>query len=127
MRSRNIKIVCVCVCVCVCILYIYILYMYIKVFAPFLFFYLFFCHICHTKKIQIIKQILILHKDNASKYKMQFLNEPRTTSKELQASIAFNNKKETGQKQHPWESSKAKATADQKEHKGSSHICQKIS
>ncbi len=25
--------------------------------------------------IQIIKLILILHKDNASKYKMQFLNE----------------------------------------------------
>ncbi len=25
--------------------------------------------------IQIIKHILILHKDNASKYKMQFLND----------------------------------------------------
>ncbi len=44
-----------------------------KVFAPFLFFN-FFLHICHTEKIQI-KQMLILHKDNASKYKMQFLND----------------------------------------------------
>ncbi len=41
-----------------------------KVFAPSCFFFL---HICHTWMIQI-KQILILHKDNQSKYKMQFLN-----------------------------------------------------
>ncbi len=33
----------------------------------------FFVHICHN--FQIIKLILILHKDNASKYKMQFLND----------------------------------------------------
>ncbi len=37
--------------------------------------FLHFLHICHTYKIQIIKQILISHKDNASKYKMQFLND----------------------------------------------------
>ncbi len=46
-----------------------------KVFAPFRFFVcLFVClfvfiiilHNCHTSKIQIIKQIVILHKDNAS-------------------------------------------------------------
>ncbi len=45
-------------------------------FCPFLFvcFFFNFLHICHPEKIQIIKQILILHKDNASKYKMQFLN-----------------------------------------------------
>ncbi len=39
--------------------------------------------------------------------------------------LRFNNKKETEQKWHPWESSKAKATADQKEHKGLFHICPK--
>ncbi len=62
----------------------------------------------------------------------EVIKEPRTTSKELQASLASikvsvhdSTKKETGQKWHPWESSEAKATADQKEHKGSSHICQK--
>ncbi len=50
----------------------------------------------------------------------EVIKEPRTTSKELQVSLAwiqcswFNNKKETGQKRHPWEISKAKATADQK-------------
>ncbi len=43
-----------------------------KVFAPFLF--LFLLHICHTWMIQIIKQMLILQKDNQSKYKMQFWN-----------------------------------------------------
>ncbi len=37
-----------------------------NVFAPFLFF-TFFCIFVTLKKIQIIKQILILHKDNASK------------------------------------------------------------
>ncbi len=36
-------------------------------------FYFIFLHVCHTL-IQIIKQILILLKDNPSKYKMQFLN-----------------------------------------------------
>ncbi len=41
-------------------------------FAPFLFFY--FLHICNTWMIQIIKQILILNKDNPSKYKIQFWN-----------------------------------------------------
>ncbi len=35
--------------------------------------------------------------------------------------------KETGQKRHPWESSKAKASADQNIQKGLSHVCQKIS
>ncbi len=50
----------------------------------------------------------------------EVIKEPRTTSKELQASFAwiqcswFNNKKETGQKRHPWEISKAIVTADQK-------------
>ncbi len=34
----------------------------------------YFLHICHTWMIQIIKLILILHKDNPSKYKMQFWN-----------------------------------------------------
>ncbi len=43
---------------CVCIVYIY----------------LNFLHICHTWMIQIIKQIIILHKDNPSKYKMWFSN-----------------------------------------------------
>ncbi len=64
----------------------------------------------------------------------EVIKEPRTTSKESQASLASikvsvhdSTIRETGQKQHPWEISKAKATADQKEHKGSSHICQKIS
>ncbi len=33
-----------------------------------------FLHICRTWIIQIIKQILMLHKDNPSKYKMQFWN-----------------------------------------------------
>ncbi len=57
----------------------------------------------------------------------EVIKEPRTSSKELQASIKVSihdsDKNETGQKRHPWESSKAKATADQKEHKGLSHIC----
>ncbi len=44
-----------------------------KSFCPYLFFF-FFLHICHTWIIQIIKLILILHKDNPSKYKMQFWN-----------------------------------------------------
>ncbi len=65
----------------------------------------------------------------------EVIKEPRTTSKELQASLASITvsvhdstiRKRLGKKRHPWESSKAKATADQKEHKGSSHICQKIS
>lgn len=39
----------------------------------------------------------------------------------------FNNKKETGPEWHPWESSKAKTTADQKEQKRSSRICQNTS
>ncbi len=61
----------------------------------------------------------------------EVIKEPRTTSKELQASlvlIKFSVHDSTirkRQKRHPWESSKAKATADQKEYKGSSHICQK--
>ncbi len=37
-------------------------------------FFCFFFHLCHTWMIQIIKLILILHKDNPSKYKMQFWN-----------------------------------------------------
>ncbi len=41
-----------------------------KVFAPFLFIF-----ICFSYFKQIIKQILILHKDNASKYKTQLLND----------------------------------------------------
>ncbi len=40
-----------------------------KVFAP-LFVYIFV-----PLKIKIIKQIVLLHKDKASKYKMQFLND----------------------------------------------------
>ncbi len=36
---------------------------------PSCFGFLIFLHICHTYKIQIIKLILILHKDNLSKYK----------------------------------------------------------
>ncbi len=58
----------------------------------------------------------------------EVIKEPRTTSKELQASFAsiqcswFNNKKETGQKRHPWE---GKSPCWPEE--GSSHICQKIS
>ncbi len=43
-----------------------------KVFAPLPVFFRF-LHICHTWMIQI-KLILILHKDNPSKYKMQFWN-----------------------------------------------------
>lgn len=39
----------------------------------------------------------------------------------------FTNKKETGPEWHPWESSKAKTTADQKEQKHSSRICQNTS
>ena len=51
-----------------------------------------------------------------------------TTSKALQASFEwFNNMKETVQKWHLWESSKAKTIADQKEHKGPSHIYYKTS
>ncbi len=41
---------------------------------PVIFFLNIFLHICPTWMIQIIKQILILHKDNPSKYKMQFWN-----------------------------------------------------
>ncbi len=63
------------------------------------------------------------------------IKEPRTTSKELQASLASIKvsvhdsaiRKRLGKKRHPWESSKAKATADQKEHKGLSKTCQKKS
>ncbi len=52
----------------------------------------------------------------------EVIKEPRITSKELQASLASIKvsvhdstiRKETGQKWHPWESSKTKATADQK-------------
>ncbi len=61
----------------------------------------------------------------------EVIKEPRTTSKELQASLTsikvsvHDSTIRKRQKRHPWESSKAKATADQKEHKGSSHICQK--
>ncbi len=57
----------------------------------------------------------------------EVIKEPRTTSKELQVSLAsiqcswFNNKKETGQKRHPWEESHCWPE------EGSSHICQKIS
>lgn len=36
----------------------------------------------------------------------------------------INNKKETGKKLHPRESFKEKTITDQKEHKGSSQICQ---
>ncbi len=45
-----------------------------KFLPPFLFFF-YFLHICHTWMIQIIKHILILHKDNPSKFKMQFWND----------------------------------------------------
>ncbi len=63
----------------------------------------------------------------------EVIKEPRTTSKELQASLAAIKvsvhdstiRKRLGKNRHPWESSKAKAIADQKEHKVSSHICQK--
>ena len=49
-----------------------------------------------------------------------------TPYKTLQASLEwFNNMKETGQKWHPWESSKAKTTADQKE-RPISHLSQNI-
>ncbi len=56
----------------------------------------------------------------------EVIKERRTTSKELQASLASIKvsvhdstiRKRLGKKPHPWESSKAKATADQKEHKG---------
>ncbi len=68
----------------------------------------------------------------------EVINELRTASKNVRWTAGltcfnlgqcswFNNKKKTGQKRHPWKSSEAKATADQKEHKSSSHICQKIS
>ncbi len=56
----------------------------------------------------------------------EVIKEPRTTSKELQVSLAsiqcswFNNTKETGQKRHPWE---GKSPCWPEE--GSSHICQK--
>lgn len=51
--------------------------------------------------------------------------EARRTSKELQASFAsVEVKVQTEQKRQPWESSKVKSTAEQKEHKGSSHFCQ---
>lgn len=60
--------------------------------------------------------------------------EPRTTSKELRASLAsvkvrvhHSTVRKTGQKRHSWESSQVKTTADTKEHKGSSLICQKAS
>ncbi len=63
----------------------------------------------------------------------EVIKERRTTSKDcrphlprLRSCSWFNNKKETVQKRHPWESSKTKATTDQKEHKDSSHICQNI-
>ncbi len=42
--------------------------------APFLFFCLFFAYFSHVKDSDNKKKI-ILHKDNASKYKMQFLND----------------------------------------------------
>ncbi len=45
---------------------------YEKVFAPLPVFVIFCIFV--TLKIQIIKQIVILHKDNPSKYKMQFWN-----------------------------------------------------
>ncbi len=59
-------------------IYIYIYTVPWKGFPPSCFFFFF---ACHTLKIQIIKQILILQmlilniiKDNPSKYKMQFWN-----------------------------------------------------
>ncbi len=45
-----------------------------KKFLPPSCFFFYYFGICHTWMIQIIKQILILHKDNLSKYKMQFWN-----------------------------------------------------
>ncbi len=44
----------------------------VKKFLPPSCFFFVFLHICHTSMIQIIKHIFILHKDNPSKYKMQF-------------------------------------------------------
>ncbi len=65
----------------------------------------------------------------------EVIKEPRTTSKELQASLASIKvsvhdstiRKRLGKNSIHGESFKAKATADQKQHKGSSHIYQKIS
>lgn len=36
--------------------------------------FLLFLFICQTEKFQVSKQILIVNRDNASKHKMQFLN-----------------------------------------------------
>ncbi len=58
----------------------------------------------------------------------EVIKEPRTTSKELQALLALINVSvhdSTIRKRLDKNGSKAKATAGQKEHKGSSHICQK--
>ncbi len=60
----------------------------------------------------------------------EVIKEPRTTSKELQASLAsvkVSVHDSTIRKRLGKNASMAKAIADQKEHKGSSHICQKIS
>ncbi len=93
----NINIYCTCVCVCI---YVYIINIHIthtyiickqkllfwmwliatnRLIAAFIYvFALFpvhvfvFLHICHIWMIQIIKHILILHKDNSGKYKCSF-------------------------------------------------------
>lgn len=52
----------------------------------------------------------------------EITKEARRTSKEPQALLAsVKVKVQTEQKWQPWESSKVKSTAGQKEHKGSSH------
>ncbi len=45
-----------------------------KIFRPSCFFCVFFAYLSHLKDSDH-QTILILHKDNASKYKMQFLND----------------------------------------------------
>lgn len=60
--------------------------------------------------------------DNSSKW---VTKEPRSSSKELHLPVHESTMRKR-QKWHAWQSSKVKASADQKEHKGSSHFCQKI-
>ncbi len=60
----------------------------------------------------------------------EVINEHRTISKELQASLASIKvsvhdstiRKRLGKKRHPWKSSKAKDIADQKEHKAKKYL-----
>ncbi len=71
--------ICVCVCVCVCVythtyyIHIYI-YSAVKSFLPTSRFFIFFANLSHLSH-RFRSNKLILHKDNASKYKMQFLND----------------------------------------------------